>query len=95
MHAAGGGRRHRDNVIAAIAAAHRRALDRAIGFQVVERHAAAGVAHRFHDAFGDRPFVEAARALPRNRFQRIGQIGLDQFVAGGQNGVALEKDFHR
>ena len=38
MHAARGRRRHRDDVVAAIRAAYRLALDGAVGFQIARRH---------------------------------------------------------
>ena len=61
--AAGGGRRHRDDVIAAISPAHRLALDRAIVFQIVRRHHAAGRLHRGGELFRDRAFVKRARSV--------------------------------
>ena len=76
--AAGRGQRHRDDVIAAIAAAHRRADHGLIGFEIVQRHDAAGVADRLRQLFGDRPLVKPARALFGNRRERRRQIGLHQ-----------------
>ena len=73
--------RHRDDVVAAIIAAHRRAEQRLIRFQIVRRHDAAGIADRLRQFFGDRSFIEAARALFGDRGQRGGQIRLDQPVA--------------
>ena len=79
--------------IAAIAAAHRRADHGLIGFEIVRRHDAAGVADRLRQLFRDRPFVESARPLLGNRRQRCRQIGLDQPVAFAQRGaVGAGKD---
>jgi len=77
-------RRHRDDVISAIGAAHRRANDRLIGFEIVQRHGPAGVADRLHQFFGDRPFVKSARTLLGNRRKRRREIGLNKPVALAQ-----------
>ena len=49
--AARGGRRHRDDVVAAIGAAHGRAFDRAIILEIVGGHDAAGGLHRSSRSF--------------------------------------------
>ena len=91
-HAAGGRRRHRHDAQAAIAAAQHRALDRLVVLQVVAGHQPAGLAHRGGNLVGDRPFVERARALLGNRFQRVGEIGLhQQRAARDQRAVGLEE----
>ena len=95
-HAAGRRQRHRDDVIAAIGAAHRRADHGLIGFQIVRRHDAAGVADRLGELFRDRPFVESARPLLGDRRQRRGEIALDQRVAFAQRrAVGARKDLRR
>ena len=82
--------------MAAIAAAHRRAFDGAIGPEIVAGDEAAGGA----DA-GDQPVrhlaaVEAGRAVRRDRPQRNGEIGLDQPIALPQRGaVGAREDFCR
>ena len=83
-HAAGGGRRHRHDVVAAIAAAHRRALDRPVVLEVLARHHAAGRAHRRGDPAGDLALVERSRAAARDRRQRLGEVALHQRRAGGE-----------
>ena len=94
--AARGRRRHRDDVVAAIGAAHRRALDGAVTVEIVGRHYAAGGLHGGGDFVRDRPLVEGARALARDRLERVGEIALDQAVAGGhRTAVGLEEDFRR
>ncbi len=96
MHAARRGRRHRDDVVAAVAAAHDRALDRLVILQIVRRHDAAGFFHRVGDPRGDRALVEGARAALGNRLQRVGEIELDQPVAGVQRLAAvLEQNARR
>ena len=82
--AAGRRQRHRDDVVAAIIAAHRRAEQRLVGFQIVRRHDAAGIADRLRQFFRDRSFIESARSLFGDRRQRRRQIGLDQPVAIAQ-----------
>ena len=74
MRAAGRGRRHRDDLMAAIGSAHRLALDRAIVREIVERHASAHLPHRGDDLFRDRPFVEAFGALRGDAVERRGEI---------------------
>ena len=64
--AAGRRQRHRDDVVAAIAAAHRRADHRLIGFEIVQRHDAAGVANRRRPVF-PRPGPRKIRAVPARR----------------------------
>ena len=93
MHASGGGRRHRGDVVATIATAHGRPHDRLIILQVVGSHDAAVGAHACGDLLGERPFVEGARTLRGDRLKRCGEIGLHQPVAARQRrAVALQKD---
>ena len=94
--AAGRWLRHRDNVIAAIAAADRRPDDGLIRFQVVRRHDAAGVADRLHELGRDRTLVKSAWTLFGDRCQRRGEVGLDQPVAFAQRrAVRAGKDLLR
>ena len=79
--AAGGGQRHRYDVVAAVVAAHRPADDSLIGFQIVHRHDAADIADGLCQPFGDRPLIKSARSLFGNRRERCGEVGLDQPVA--------------
>ncbi len=83
-HAAGGGRGHGDDVIAAIAAAQRRALDGRIGSEILRRHHATGAAHGSGDLFSDRTLIEGARPLARNGGKGVCKIALHQRVAGGK-----------
>ena len=93
MHAAGGGRRHRDNVVAAIGPAHRLALDRPIVFHVLGGHDAACLAHGGDDLFRDRTFVESFRSVGGDGTQRDREIGLQQILARHQHGaVAVQKN---
>ena len=57
---------------------------------------AAGGLHGGGDAFGDRPLVERARAVARDRRQRVGEVALDQHVAGREHACRrLEEDLRR
>ena len=84
MNAAGRRRRHRHDIVAPVIAAHGHALDRTIIFQIVRRHDAAGGAHRGHDLTGDAALIECRGAVLRYGLQGVGQIKLDQPVAGLQ-----------
>ena len=89
-------RRHRDDLVAAIAAAHRPAHMRAIVLEVVRGHDAAGGLHRGGELLGDRTLVECARPALRDRFQRVGEVALHQQVAGAERiAVGLEEDLRR
>ncbi len=89
-------RRHRDDVIAAIGAAHRRALDGAVVSQIVGGHHAARGLHGRGDFVRDRPLVEGARALARDRLERLREIALDQTVAGRHRAaVGFEENLRR
>ena len=81
-HAARGGWRHRDDVVAAIAPAHRRAQQRLVVLEIIARHDAAFGPHRRDQLVGDGAFVEGARAVAGDRRQGVGQIALHQGVAG-------------
>ena len=94
--AAGRRQRHRDDVVAAIVAAHRRADHGLIRFQIVRRHDAAGIADRLRQLFGDRSFVKSARPLLGDGRKRRREIGLDQPVAFAQRrAVGAGKDLRR
>ena len=82
--AAGGGRRHRDDVVAAIGAAHGRTFDRAIILEIVGGHDAAGGLHRIRDLFRDRPGVERPRPGLGDCFEGVGEIRLHQPLAGAE-----------
>ena len=90
--AAGGRRRHRDDVIAAIAArAPALRSMRAIVLEIVDASYAAGGAHRGRDLFGDRASIEGARPVPRDRFERGGEIGLHEHVARRERRPSFRK----
>ncbi len=94
--AAGGRRRHRNDFISAIGAAHRHALDRSIIFQVVGRHDPAGARDGGGNFLRDRPLVERARAVTRNCLQRIGKVLLHQTIAGAEHAaVRFDKNLDR
>ena len=82
VRAARGGRRHRDDLMAAIGSAHRLALDRAVIGEVVEGHPPAVLAHRRDDFLGDRPLVETIRPVRRNAVERRGEIVERDMIAG-------------
>ena len=93
MNATGGGRRHRNNVIAAIGPADRLAQDRAVIFHVLGGHDPAGLAHGGDDLVRDRTFVKSFRPVAGNRPQRDRKVGLQQILARHQHGaVAVEKN---
>ena len=60
--AAGGRRRHRNEIVAAVGAAHRRAFDGAIVFQILRGHHAARRLHGGRELLRDGAFVERAGA---------------------------------
>ena len=94
--AAGRRRRHRDDVIAAIGAAHRRALDDAIGLEIVGGHDAAGGLHRSGDLLRNLAFVKCLRTVLRDGEQRVGKVGLYEPVARRERAaVAFEKNLRR
>ncbi len=89
-------RRHRHDVMAAIAAAQRRALDRAVILQILRRHDAAVGLNGGRDAAGGLALVERAGAVACDRRQRVGEIALEQRVAGRERAaIRLEEDFGR
>ena len=94
--AARAGRRHADDLVAAIAAAYRLALDRLVPRQVLERDDAAVVGHEI----GDQPCglapVEAVLAVPLDAFQRPREIRLLPGVTGLVEGaVRFQEDLRR
>ncbi len=92
MDAARRGRRHRDDLVAAVAAAHRPADRGPVGGQIRLRHRAAGLAHRAGDPPGDRAGVERIRAALGDGAQGAGEVRLHEGVAPRQGGVAAEED---
>ena len=62
---------------------------RAIIFQIVRGHDAAGGAHRGGDLRGGAALVEGARAVLRDRLQGVGEIELEQPVACLQRLAAI------
>ncbi len=92
-HAAGRGRRHGDDIVSAVGATHRRPLDRTIVGEIVARHHAAGRLHSAGDLFRGRSLVEGARAIAGDARERVGEVSLQQRVAGGEClPVGLEED---
>jgi len=82
--------------MAAIAAAHRFALDRRIALEVVARHQPAGGTHGDDEFVGDRALVERPRSVAGDRRQGIGEIVLEQRVAGSEHAaVGFEKNLRR
>ncbi len=93
MRAAGRGRRHRDDVMAAIGSADRQALFGAIFGEIVHRHAPARRPHRVDDSSRHRPGIEARRALGGDGLKGRGEIVERDVVADlGRVAVGLEKD---
>ena len=81
LDAAGRWRRHRDNVVAAISAAHRHTLDRAVALQIVDGHDATRGLHGGGNFFRDRTDIERVRSVLGDGLESIGQIALHQAVA--------------
>ena len=79
--AAGARRRHRDDVVAAVGAAHRRALLGLVGGEIVLRDEPAVRLHVVGDAVGNPSLVERVGAAVADRAQRLRQVGQDQPVA--------------
>ena len=96
MRAAGRGRRHRDDVIAAIGSADRLALDGAIAGEVLHRHPPARRLHRGDDLLRHRPAVEAGRAFAGDGLERRGEVVERDVIAGLLHAaVGPEKDARR
>ena len=96
VHAARGGRRNADDLVAAIAAAQRHALQRPIILQVLAAEDSAGIAHAVGDFLRDLALIERARPVPRDGFERAGEVGLHQPVAGReQSAVRFQEDLRR
>ena len=87
-HAAGAGRRGRDDVVATVAAAHGRALDDLVAPEILEREDPAIGLAGGDDGIGDRPAIEGIGPVPGDKLQGLRELRLDQAVAGGE-GLAL------
>ena len=90
--AAGTGGRGRQDVIAAIAAMHRLALDGAIAAEILETEDAALGPARCHDRRGNRALVEGIGSPVGDPSQRRRQLRLPQPIARGQRIPILEED---
>ncbi len=95
VHAAGTRRRHRDDLEAAVAAAHRHALDDLVVPQVVRGDQAAVRARLGDDGRPDGAVVERLRAVAADQLQAAGQVGVAQDVARVGNTAIVEEDLAR
>ena len=96
MNPAGRGRRHRNDFMAAIRAMQGLALDRAVGFQIVQRHPAAGRADAGDNFFRDRPLVKSALAVAADRFEYGGEVGLNEPLSTPQRAsIRMQKNPRR
>ena len=92
--ATGGGRRHGDDLVAAVVAAYWLAFDGAVVAQVFSGHRATCVFDGGDDFFGGFALVEAVAALFGDAAQGGGEFGLFQGFAGLQRrAVCVEEDF--
>ena len=90
--AARGRRRHRDDRMAAIGAADRHPLARAIGRQIIETHVAARAIDRGDDFGGDGALVEGVGAAVGDRAQSRGEIVLvEPFAAVPGRTVGMQE----
>src|SRR5262252_5053232 len=81
-YAAGGGRRHRDDAVAAIIAKGGRALDRPVALEILARHDAARRTDGGDELVGHGAAIEGPWSLLRDCTQRVGKIALDQPCPG-------------
>ena len=72
--AAGARRRHRDDLVAAVGAAYRRALLGLVGGEILLRDQPAVGLHVLGDAIGDPALVEGVGAVGGDRAQRLAEI---------------------
>ncbi len=92
-HAAGRGRRHRDDAIAAIAADGGRALDRPVTLEIVARHDSARRADGGDELVGDGAAIEGGWTLAGDGGERVGEVALQQRRARGKRtAVGGEED---
>jgi len=89
--AAGTGRRHGDDLVTPVVAAHRLALDDPVAGQIVSRDQPAVTPHLGGDAPAGLAPVEGRRPLVGDPFQGPGQIPLHQPLAGPQGPAAAEE----
>ena len=80
-HAAGAGRRHRDDLVAAERASNRRALLRCVRREIGLRDQAAVGRHVLGDAIGDPSLVEDVGAVRRDRAQRLAEVLQHEAIA--------------
>ena len=90
--AAGGGRRHGDDVVAAVCAAYHPALDGLVGGEIPRGHDAAGLLHSFGDLPRDAAAVESPWPACGDGAQCFGEITLDEPVAFIERFAVLEED---
>jgi hypothetical protein len=89
-------RRHRENVVTAIAAADRRVFDRLVAGKIGARHDAARRLHGAGDVGGDGAVIERGGSVAGDVVERVGKIALDQRIAWRQHAaVGFEKDLRR
>ena len=104
--AARAGRRHRDDIVAAVCALHRRASDRFVVFEVLARDQPAVGQHFLFERHRRFAFVKTHRTLGGDAFQRARKIRLLQRVArlvrhsvlrelGNRRGILLHALQHR
>ena len=82
VRAAGGGRRHRENIVPAIVAVNRRPDNRAIVFQVLVRDEAAIPFHFAGNQIGGFAFVKAFHAVVGNALECCRQFRLSKAFPG-------------
>ena len=89
--AAGAGGRHGHHLVAAVAAADRRALFHLVAGEVSLVDQAAVARHFRHDLVGDAALIKGFWPLFRDQAQRLSQIALHQLFACAQRAAVAEK----
>ena len=92
MNAAGRRRRHRENVIAAIASVNRLTLDGLVLREIRFGDKPTVLLHLFGNLVGNRPFVERIRAVLRDQLQTFRQVLLHQLIALLQRFAVFPED---